>query len=208
MYPQERGGGPPFVIHFALKEPRCCSFSMDIARIIVVSRRIWWREPSSKFQSQLLDYEDNWDLRANRGEVTYSSLPLLDPSIVVWLLTQNISRSLVREVTSYSPLISQRNFSSITCVTFKTSAIAIRASSWVRVSNLFRAASISLLPRSRFRYFPNNVSCKIRITKIQAINSLRRPCLISVVAMESIEITSTMIFTISSVISWLGETSL
>jgi hypothetical protein len=39
------------------------------------------------------------------------------------------------------------------CVSFKISAAAIRASSWVNLSNRFRASSISFFPTSFFRNF-------------------------------------------------------
>jgi hypothetical protein len=48
--------------------------------------------------------------------------------------------------------------SSIVCVTFRTCAVAIRASSCVSLSNLFNASSISVLPTSFLRYFSENIS--------------------------------------------------
>ena len=48
--------------------------------------------------------------------------------------------------------------SSIVCVTFRTCAVAIRASSCVSLSSLFNASSMSVFPTSFFRYFSENIS--------------------------------------------------
>ena len=48
--------------------------------------------------------------------------------------------------------------SSIVCVTFRTCAVAIRASSCVSLSSLFNASSMSVLPTSFLRYFSKNTS--------------------------------------------------
>lgn len=48
--------------------------------------------------------------------------------------------------------MSPSTLSSIPCVTFNISAVAMRASSWVSLSSLFSAPSISFLPVSFLRY--------------------------------------------------------
>ncbi|KAF8268396.1 hypothetical protein EI94DRAFT_1727800 [Lactarius quietus] len=75
------------------------------------------------------------------------------------------------------------------CVRFRICAAAIRASSCVNLSNLFNASSISFLPTSFLKNF------------------LARPCFISFVAIAKMFKTSTMIFTIMSVIASVGGTS-
>ena len=48
--------------------------------------------------------------------------------------------------------------SSIVCVTLRTCAVAILASSCVNLSSLFNASSMSVLPTSFLRYFSENIS--------------------------------------------------
>ena len=47
---------------------------------------------------------------------------------------------------------------STVCATFKTCAVAIRASSCVSLSSLFSASSMSVLPTSFFIYFSDSIS--------------------------------------------------
>jgi len=113
-------------------------------------------------------------------------------------LTDVIRRPLITEKTTNGSEHSQ--------VTFKVSAIAIRASSIVSVSSLFSASSIPFLPSSFFTNFSKE--SKSRTNNIRrSIYSLDRPCFISFVAMARIESTSIIIFTITSVIAVVGGTS-
>ena len=95
--------------------------------------------------------------------------------------------------------------SSTQCVTFRTCAVAIRASSCVNLSSLLNASSISLLPISFFRYFSEFMS--VTRNAPQGISSLARPCFISFVTIPKIPSTSTMIFTMISFIASVVGTS-
>ena len=57
------------------------------------------------------------------------------------------------------------------CVSFNISAAAIRASSWVNLSNLFRASSISFLPTSFFRNFSGKSLVAIEYRRKQRTRS-------------------------------------
>lgn len=78
-----------------------------------------------------------------------------------------------------------------------------------RLAGFLNASSISVLPANLFRYFSEKRSanddlfCKYNII----IYSLVQLCFVSFVAIPRIESTSTMIFTIMSVISGVGETA-
>ena len=58
----------------------------------------------------------------------------------------------------YTPSMTAFTLSSIVCVTFRTCAVAILASSCVNLSSLFNASSMSVLPTSFLRYFSENIS--------------------------------------------------
>jgi hypothetical protein len=57
------------------------------------------------------------------------------------------------------------------CVSFRISAAAIRASSWVNLSNRFRASSISFFPTSFFRNFPEHRLAAIEYRQEQRTRS-------------------------------------
>jgi hypothetical protein len=84
-------------------------------------------------------------------------------------------------------------------------AAAIRASSCVNVSNLFNASSMSFLPTSFLRNF--SVYRLAYTHELQGNNALARLCFISFVAIAKIFKTSTIIFTMISVIASVGGTS-
>ena len=104
-----------------------------------------------------------------------------------------------------APLITSATLSSMACVALRTSAVAIRASSCVSLSSLFSASSMSVLPINFFPYFSGHHSVDSDILVLN--HSLIRPCLISFVATPRIDITSTMIRVIISIISAVGGTS-
>jgi hypothetical protein len=58
----------------------------------------------------------------------------------------------------HTPSMTAFTLPSIVCVTFRTCAVAIRASSCVNLSSLFNASSMSVLPTSFLRYFSENIS--------------------------------------------------
>jgi hypothetical protein len=90
-------------------------------------------------------------------------------------------------------------------VAFRFCTIAIRASSFVSLSNLFSASSISVLPISFFPYFSEYCSVNGDILIMNC--SLVRPCPISSVATPRMERTSTIIRMIVCIISVVGGTS-
>ena len=93
---------------------------------------------------------------------------------------------------------------SMICVSIRISAAAIRASSCVNLSNRFSAPSISFIPTSFFRNFPEG---RLAMISLVESNALARPCLISLVAIAKMFNTSIIIFVIMSVIASVGCTA-
>jgi hypothetical protein len=107
---------------------------------------------------------------------------------------------------SRPPSTSTATLSSTLCVTFRVSAIAIRASSIVSVSSRFSASSISFRPSSFLTNFSKESGSK-GSNICRSIYSLDRPRFISFVAIARIESISIIIFTITSVIAAVGGTA-
>jgi hypothetical protein len=132
------------------------------------------------------------------GGLFHDSLCLLS----VWRVWIKICQAW--QLMNYPPLITSATLSPMACVVLRTSAVAIRASSCVNLSNLFSASSISVLPIS---FFPNVSKHRSVNRDIVVLNhSLILPCLISLVAIPRIEKTSTTIWMIVSIISVVGGT--
>jgi hypothetical protein len=112
-----------------------------------------------------------------------------------------------QENVSRPPSTSTVTLSSTLCVTFRVSAIAIRASSVVSVSSRFSALSILFRPSSLFTIFSKKEVSQEQIIYCSSVYLLDRPCFISFVAMAKIESISIIIFTMTSVIAAVGGTS-
>jgi hypothetical protein len=91
------------------------------------------------------------------------------------------------------------------CVILRTSASAIRTSSWVNLSSFLSASSRSVIPVNFLKNFPAHRS--IIINRQPIGNSLVDPRLISFVAIPKTLSTSTIISVIMSAIAAVGVTS-
>ena len=97
-------------------------------------------------------------------------------SMLVTLASTPFTASLTSSTLSTTPFI----LSSTVYVTFRFSAMAIRASSCVNLSNFFSASSISVLPVNLFRYFSEKhlvndaIFAQISLTRSALLDLLRR----------------------------------
>ena len=128
------------------------------------------------------------------------------PSMTIWTFSST-HRTLSSNMSPVpSTLLSTTLTSARTlCVTLRTSARAIRASSCVNLSSFLRASSRSVLPASFFTKLSRRGSATVHGQPIG--NSLADPRLSSFVAIPNILSTSTIISVLMSVIAVVGVTS-
>ena len=153
--PQERASRLPFTKHTASEEPLASSSVVKVVSDVVIRRWIWGKYPFSEALSRLIPckHVKGGTARTTRWIANnlcrLRRLPIAGP----------LASFLFRLINVYAFKFSIRVAIMLGVpfmmmwVSFRISAAAIRASSWVNLSNRLRASSKSFFPTSFFRYF-------------------------------------------------------